>query len=175
MKVSWAIPLVGATVIELLGACTACGCGSSPPASPVAAAGAKSTEDDSPAAKCLAIAGAARPKRADEPSKITARHILVKYKGAKNAPATLARSREDACLRALEARSKLEGGASFAEAVKAYSDEPGAATRDGMVGSIGRADVAPPFADAAFELAPGEVSHVVETDFGFHVIQRAAP
>ena len=151
---------------------TLAACGGSTSAAPPAAA--PSAGVDSPAAKCLAIAGAARTKRPDEPAKITAKHILVKYQGAKNAPASITRSREDACLRALEARSKLEGGASFADVVKEYSEEPGAATREGMVGSIGRKDVAAPFADAAFELAPGEVSHVVETDFGFHVIQRTA-
>jgi len=82
------------------------------------------------------------------------------------------RTREEGCLRAQEARSKLEHGASFADVVKEYSEEPGAATREGSLGAIERSQMVPPFADAAFELAAGEVSQVVETDFGFHVIQR---
>ena len=141
-------------------------CGSAPAPAPAPAT------PDSPGAQCLAIAGAARPKKPNEPAKLTAKHILVKYKGAKRAPDTIVRSREDACLRALEARSKLESGTSFGEVVKAYSEEPGAATREGTLGSVTRADMVPAFADAAFELGAGEVSHVVETDFGFHVILR---
>jgi len=129
--------------------------------------------DDSPAGKCLAIADAKRERKPDEPSRITVKHVLVKWSGAKNAPAGLARTREDACLRALEARSKLEQGASFADVVKEYSDDPGAAAIEGLVGQIERRDVAAPFADAAFELARGEVSYVVETPSGFHVILRS--
>lgn len=126
-----------------------------------------------PAERCLAIAGAKRERKASEPAKITAKHLLVKFAGAKNAAASITRSREEACLRAEEARSKLEQGTPFAEVVKTYSEEQGAATREGTLGSIQRSDVVPPFADAAFELGAGEVSQVVETDFGFHVILRA--
>lgn len=146
----------------------ACG-GASPP--PPAAAKAPSGE--TPADRCLAIAGAKRDRKADEPAKITAKHILVKYAGAKKAPASITRTREEACLRALEAREKLQQGMSFADAVASYSEEPGAATREGTLGAIGRSDVVPPFADAAFELGRGSVSHVVETDYGFHVILRS--
>lgn len=127
---------------------------------------------DTPADKCFAIADAKRERRPDEPAKVVAKHVLVKYAGAKRAPESVTRSRAEACLRAQEARSKLEAGASFADVVKAYSEEPGAATREGSLGAISRSDVAPPFADAAFELRVGEVSHVVETDFGFHVVMR---
>ena len=100
------------------------------------------------------------------------KHILVKYDGAKNAPATITRTREQACLRAEEALTKLKEGASFAEVVATYSDESGAETREGSIGAIERGDVAPAFADAAFELHLKEVSAVVETPFGFHVIFR---
>lgn len=127
---------------------------------------------DSPADKCLAVADAKRERRPDEPAKVTVKHILVKYAGAKKADESITRTREDACLRAQEARSKLEQGASFTEIVNEYSEEPGAKSREGSVGPIQRSDVVPQFADAAFELKPGEVSHVVETNFGFHVIMR---
>ena len=57
--------------------------------------------------------------------------------------------------------------------MKEYSEEKGAAWREGSIGAIERGGgLAPPFAAAAFELAPGDGSHVVETDFGFHVIMR---
>ena len=100
------------------------------------------------------------------------KHVLVEYAGAKRAAPSITRSREEACLRAMEARDKLRNGADFADVVKEYSDEPGAATRGGSIGTIERGDVAPPFADAAFELDVNQLSDVVETDFGFHVIFR---
>ncbi len=146
-------------------------CGGSSATSPTPQAHA--SHDDSPAAKCLAIADAKRERKPDEPSRITVKHVLVKWSGSKNAPPELTRTREDACLRALEARSKLEQGVSFADVVKQYSDDPGAATTEGLVGQVERRDVAEPFGDAAFELGRGEVSHVVESKSGFHVILRS--
>lgn len=124
------------------------------------------------ASHCLEIAGATRARKPDEPAKIGAKHVLVKYAGAKKAAASITRTREEACLRAEEARTKLEQGSPFADVVRTYSEEPGAASREGSLGTIERSQVVPPFADAAFELRPGEVSHVVETDFGFHIILR---
>lgn len=151
----------------------ACG-GSSPPAtSPAGAEGSGAgTASGGPAEHCLAVAGAKRARKPDEPAKIGAKHVLVKYTGAKKAPPSVTRTREEACLRAEEARAKLEQGMSFGDVVKAYSEEPGAATREGSLGPVERSQVVPSFADAAFELHAGEVSHVVETDFGFHVILR---
>ena len=98
--------------------------------------------------------------------------MLVKYYGAKGAKPAIARSREEACLRAIEARDKLRGGADFSKMVIEYSEEPGAASREGSVGSVERSDLVRPFADAAFELDIGQLSDVVESDFGFHVIVR---
>jgi hypothetical protein len=149
-------------------ALAACGGSSSAPAAAAPAEGARSAADE-----CLAIAGAKRERRPDEPAKVTVKHILVKYAGARSAGPSVRRTREAACLRALEARENLERGAPFTSVVSSYSEEPGAATREGLVGAIERKDVVPPFADAAFELARGEVSHVVETPFGFHVILRS--
>jgi peptidyl-prolyl cis-trans isomerase NIMA-interacting 1 len=123
--------------------------------------------------RCLAIARATRERRKDEPEKITVKHVLVHFAGAKKPRPEVKRTRGEACLRAQEARAQLQGGETFAAVVATYSDEPGAATREGTVGSIKRSDVVPAFADAAFELQPGEVSHVVETDFGYHVILRS--
>ncbi len=149
----------------------ACGGGAAatpPAASPTAD---EPTAPASPAAQCIAIASAKREKRADEPAKIGARHVLVKYEGAKRGEG-FKRTREEACLRAMEARDKIRAGADFDEVVREYSDEAGADTRGGSIGTVERGDVAPPFADAAFELDINQLSDVVETDFGFHVILR---
>ncbi|MEZ4262932.1 MAG: peptidylprolyl isomerase [Polyangiaceae bacterium] len=168
-----ALPVPFAVLATFVAAASSQACGApAEPKPPVAQAAAPAPAADTPAGRCLAIAGARRERRADEPKKLSAKHILVKYAGAKRAPETVTRTREEACLRAQEARDKLEKGASFADVVREYSEEPGAVTREGSLGAIERGDVAPPFADATFELRVGDTSHVVETDYGFHVIQR---
>lgn len=138
----------------------------------------KTTPDEVPikpgsaADACLARASAKREKRPNEPASIGVKHILVRYAGAKNADAGVKRSREDACLRANEALEKLHHEIEWDAVVKEYSEEAGASTRSGTLGTIERKDVLPPFADAAFELDPNQVSDVVETDRGFHIILR---
>lgn len=154
----------------------AMGCGGEtrPPSAPTSSAPTAGADaaGGTPGERCLAVAQAARARRADEPAKVSVKHVLVKYAGAKRAAASVTRTREEACLRAEEARAKLEAGVAFAEIVASYSEEPGAASREGAIGAVARGDVVPPFADAAFELQIGQASHVVETDFGFHVLVR---
>jgi NIMA-interacting peptidyl-prolyl cis-trans isomerase 1 len=154
-------------------ASTACaGGGAASGGASSATSSASTSGGESAAARCLAVAGAKRERKPSEPSRITAKHVLVRYAGAKRAPETVTRTREQACLRAEEALTKLKEGMSFAEVVRVYSEESGAATREGTLGTIERSDVAAAFADAAFELNAGEVSEVVETKFGFHLILR---
>jgi parvulin-like peptidyl-prolyl isomerase len=106
------------------------------------------------------------------PDTIIAQHILVAYKTAKRAPKGVTRSKADAKARAAEALAKIKAGTSFEDAVKEYSDDAGSADRLGSVGKFHRTDMDPAFSDAAFALRPGQVSEVVETPFGFHVIKR---
>jgi len=157
-----------ALVVTVLAIFTMTACGGAPSgdaASPTAGGTA-------PGERCLAEADVKRAPKPSEPDRIHVKHMLVRYVGARGAAPSVTRSREQACLRAEEALGKLQGGTSFADVVAAYSDEAGASTRGGDIGNIERSDVAPPFADAAFELKPSEVSQVVETPYGFHVILR---
>jgi len=149
------------------------GCGgASEPGTTPAADATVAPAADSAAGKCLAVAGAERDRLGDEPIEISVKHILVKHNAAERPAEGVTRGREAACLRALEARDKLAAGTSFDDVVAEYSDEAGAATRGGTLGAVRRDGLAPPFADAAFRLDVDQVSHVVETKFGFHVIMR---
>ena len=103
---------------------------------------------------------------------IIAQHVLVAYKGAKNAPKGLYRTRTEARTRAYEALGKIKGGMSFEDAVKQYSDDTGSVDRQGSIGKRQRQDLDPAFANAAFALKVGDVSDVVESAFGFHIIKR---
>jgi NIMA-interacting peptidyl-prolyl cis-trans isomerase 1 len=160
------------TPLCVLGVSTAFACGASPSGGASSASSSKATSTETETERCLASAGAKHARKPSEPDRITAKHVLVRYAGAKRAAETITRTREQACLRAEEALAKLHEGTSFAEVVRIYSDESGAETREGTLGTIERKDVAPAFADAAFELGVREVSQVVETAFGFHVILR---
>lgn len=109
---------------------------------------------------------------ARQPNEIGARHILIMHAQSKSKPPNVTRTREEARQRAEQVLIKLAGGASFEELVTEYSDEPGSAERKGDLGVFDRAQMVKPFADAAFALQVGQVSGIVETPFGFHVIKR---
>jgi hypothetical protein len=155
--------------------------GSPPPAAPPEASAAPvAPPPPAPTAKvdtaavdrCFAAANYKPAKFSGEPAKIGVKHVLVKYKGAKNAAPEIARSRGEACLRAQEAIAKLKAGDDWDAVVKSFSEEAGAATRAGSMGMVERKDLVKAFADAAFALSVNNVSDVVETEFGFHVILR---
>jgi PPIC-type PPIASE domain len=112
------------------------------------------------------------PPPPQEEAKIGASHVLIQYKGSMRAAPTITRSKEEAKKLAAEVMAKAKKGQDFAALAKQYSDEPGAKDRAGTLGKFAKGQMVKPFADAAFALKPGEISTVVETDFGFHVIKR---
>jgi peptidyl-prolyl cis-trans isomerase NIMA-interacting 1 len=98
--------------------------------------------------------------------------VLIQYKGSMRAGPNITRSKDEAKKLAAEVMNKAKKGQDFSGLAKQYSDEPGAKDRAGNLGKFTRTTMVKPFADAAFALKPGQISDVVETEFGFHVIKR---
>ena len=109
---------------------------------------------------------------ARQPTEIGAKHILIMHAQSKSKPPNVTRSRDEAKARAEQVLIKAAKGENFDELVNEFSDEPGSAERHGDLGVFDRAQMVKPFADAAFSLQVGQVSGIVETPFGFHVIKR---
>lgn len=115
-------------------------------------------------------------RRADPPQgppRIGAKHILISYAGAEHAIKGATRSEAEA--RALAEQiagdAKAEGADWNALAAK-YTDEPGSKETGGDLGKFGRGQMVKAFENAAFALQVGQISAVVQSPFGFHVIQR---
>jgi parvulin-like peptidyl-prolyl isomerase len=139
------------------------------PATPTPSAAAAAR----PLAKPLASARAAAAMDPADAETVEASHLLVAYQGSRRAAPTITRTKEEAKKRAEEALAKAKKkGAQFEKVVAEYSDEPRAAERGGKLGAFSRRRMAKEFSDAAFALKPGELSGVVETPFGYHVILR---
>ena len=68
-------------------------------------------------------------------------------------------------------RDRVSKGDDFATLAVLYSEDPGSASKGGELGMFQRGTMRPEFEAAAFKLKPGEVSDVVETEDGFHIIQ----
>jgi parvulin-like peptidyl-prolyl isomerase len=105
------------------------------------------------------------------PGTIRASHILISYAGAPRTAAT--RTKEEAKQLAQEVLAKARGGEDFEDLARRYSDCPSAQNeRSGDLGFFGKGKMVKPFEDAAFALKVGEISGIVETDFGYHIIKR---
>ena len=155
--------------------------------SPAASASATATSTPPSAAvkaKRRPPATARKPATKRPPGKFYgARHLLVQYKGSRRAGAKIARTKDEARKRAGEAEKKAKKpGANFVDIVKEYSDGP-SKNSGGDLGQRPCPDnpkvkcfrggqMVKAFQDAVEKLKVGEVSGLVETDFGYHVIAR---
>ncbi|RXQ96117.1 peptidylprolyl isomerase [Ancylomarina salipaludis] len=68
-------------------------------------------------------------------------------------------------------RDRIMKGESFATLAVLYSEDPGSAPRGGELGFTPRANLVPEFANEAFNLKPDKISKIVESEYGFHIIQ----
>ena len=117
-------------------------------------------------------APSAAPLAPAGPATIVASHVLVMHRRSERVPPNVTRTPEEARARAAEVLRRARTGQDFAALAREFSDEPGAASSGGSLGTFGHGSMVPPFERAAFALAVGQISDVVETPFGFHVIKR---
>ncbi|MFM2056410.1 MAG: hypothetical protein RLY71_795 [Pseudomonadota bacterium] len=105
--------------------------------------------------------------RYTQPQERQARHILIKLDGnATDAAKTAARAKAEQILAELK-----KNPATFAELAKKNSDDPGSAVQGGDLGWFGRGAMTQAFEDAVFGLKKGELSGIVTSEFGLHIIQ----
>lgn len=102
----------------------------------------------------------------NEVTQVHARHILVKVPEDADKKTV-----EENKKLAEEIREKLINGADFAEMAKKYSDDPGSKEKGGDLGWFGKGKMVKEFEQVAFSLKPGQISPVVKTKYGFHIIQ----
>ena len=100
-----------------------------------------------------------------KPESVHASHILMGVD-----PKATAEEKQKAKQKADDLLKQVKGGADFAELAKKESTCP-SGKNGGDLGEFGRGQMVKPFEDAAFGLKPGEVSGVVETQFGYHIIK----
>lgn len=98
-------------------------------------------------------------------TQVHARHILVKVD-----PGASADVKQTAHQKAEGLLQQVRGGADFAEVAKSSSDCP-SAPNGGDLGTFGRGQMVPAFEQAAFALGEGQISDLVETQFGYHIIK----
>lgn len=103
------------------------------------------------------------------PEERRASHILIQ--AGEDAPAA---ERDAARQKAETLLERIRGGEDFAELAKSESDDPGSASEGGDLGFFTLGAMVPAFEEAAFALEQGQVSDVVESPFGFHIIKLSA-
>jgi len=101
------------------------------------------------------------------PERVRARHILISP-----GPEDTEEARTKARQKAEDVLAQLKKGADFSDLAKKYSDDPASRTKGGDLGYFSRQDMEPTFVETAFALKEiGEISELVETSYGYHIIQ----
>jgi len=103
--------------------------------------------------------------------RLHARHILVAYSTANGANPTLDRTKEEAKIRAEQLLKQIDQGADFGDLAKNHSDDA-SRKRGGDLGVFTKGIMHKNFEDATLALEVGQHSELVETPFGFHLIER---
>jgi len=104
-----------------------------------------------------------------QPEQVCASHVLIKVKDTPAAKE--GHSEEQARTLAAALLAKAQGGADFAELAKQASEDAGSASRGGELGCFPRGQMVAEFDQKAFALQPGQISSLVKTGFGFHIIR----
>jgi peptidyl-prolyl cis-trans isomerase D len=99
------------------------------------------------------------------PERVRVRHILIKTQGKPKEDAPKLKAKAEDLLR------QIKAGADFADLAKKNSEDPGSAVKGGELGFITHGQTVPNFDKTAFSLKPGETSGVVETEYGYHIMQ----
>src|SRR5947209_3519369 len=96
------------------------------------------------------------------PEQVRASHILLKTEG-----------KDDAAVKAKaeEVLKQARGGADFAELAKKYSEDEGSAKNGGDLDYFGRGRMVPEFDQTVFAMQPGQISDLVKTQYGYHIIK----
>jgi parvulin-like peptidyl-prolyl isomerase len=110
-------------------------------------------------------------KQEQVPEKAHAAHILLMYKGSASASEEITRTKEEAYQEIQNLLERVKAGEDFAELAKEFSNCP-SGKNGGDLGDFSKGDMVKPFEDAAFSLKKDEISGIVETRYGFHIIKR---
>jgi peptidyl-prolyl cis-trans isomerase C len=102
---------------------------------------------------------------------VGASHILLMYAGSSRSTAT--RSKDDALKEIQGYKQMMDDGIEFEALARANSDCP-SGKDGGALGVFGKGQMVPEFEQAAFSMNVGDVSDVVETSFGYHLIKRTS-
>lgn len=103
---------------------------------------------------------------------VNARHILIQHTGVQRAETD--RSMAEALALMGQVKNRLSNGEAFEDLAKEFTEDPSGKDSGGDLGWFGWGKMVGLFQEEAFRLEPGEVSNVVETPFGFHLIKVEA-
>jgi peptidyl-prolyl cis-trans isomerase C len=101
-----------------------------------------------------------------QPEQVRAGQILIKVE-----PGADEQKKTEAMKKIKEVQTKLKGGQDFAALAKAYSEDEQSSSDGGDLGYFTRGQMAKPIEDAAFKMQPNEVSEIIKTQFGYHLVK----
>ena len=105
-----------------------------------------------------------------QPAQVRVRHLMIKINSFADDPD---KARAKALKKIKKIQNRLQDNENFSALAIEFSDDP-SKTKGGDIGFFSRAQVVKSFGDAAFALMPGETSSIIETQFGYHLIQSIA-
>jgi parvulin-like peptidyl-prolyl isomerase len=107
----------------------------------------------------------------DEFEKVRVRHILVGTQAPPGSDPSKTLSKDEARKKAQSVLERAKKGEDFVKLVEENSDDPGSKSKGGEYEFARKSGMVQAFEDASFNLKPGEISDLVETDFGYHIIK----